>query len=52
MSTALTKNFPGIAAARFFLGCFESALTPAFVLITSVFWKRQEQAVRFKVNTC
>ncbi|KAJ5950077.1 hypothetical protein N7454_001661 [Penicillium verhagenii] len=44
-STA-AKGFAGLAAARFFLGVFESCLNPGFVLITSSWWKREEQASR------
>ncbi|KAI9633473.1 putative MFS transporter [Dioszegia hungarica] len=49
MSTALCTNFAGIAAQRFFLGCLESVLTPAFVLITSIFWLKKEQGFRVSI---
>ncbi|KAJ5623623.1 hypothetical protein N7490_012228 [Penicillium lividum] len=35
-----------LSAARFFLGVFESCLNPGFVLITSAWWKREEQPAR------
>ena len=39
-------NFPQLAAARFFLGVLESCVNPGFVLITSSWWKREEQLTR------
>ncbi|KAJ5769635.1 MFS allantoate transporter [Penicillium odoratum] len=42
-ATGSATNFHSLAAARFFLGVFESCLNPGFVLITSAWWKREEQ---------
>lgn len=43
---ALCFNFAGIAAARFFLGLVESIIGPVFVIVTSNWWTRPEQAFR------
>lgn len=45
-SVALCFNFAGIAAARFFLGLVESVIGPVFVIVTSNWWTRPEQAFR------
>lgn len=45
-ATGSATNFSSLAAARFFLGVFESCLNPGFVLISSSWWKREEQASR------
>lgn len=39
-------NFAGIATIRFFLGLCESIIGPVFVIITSNWWTRPEQAFR------
>ncbi|KAK4066869.1 hypothetical protein Trihar35433_7296 [Trichoderma harzianum] len=44
--TPLCFNFAGIAAARFFLGLVESVIGPVFVIVTSNWWTRPEQAFR------
>ncbi|KAI0345426.1 MFS general substrate transporter [Trametopsis cervina] len=43
---AAAKNFGGLFAARVFLGICEGAITPAFLLVTSMFYTRQEQSQR------
>lgn len=43
---ALCFNFAGIMAARFFLGLVESIIGPVFVIVTSNWWTRPEQAFR------
>ena len=45
-ASASATNFSTLAAARFFMGIFESCLNPGFVLITSSWWKREEQTAR------
>lgn len=45
-------NFSSLAAARFFLGVFESCLNPGFILITSSWWKREEQPARIAIWYC
>ncbi|KAK4067269.1 uncharacterized protein Triagg1_7712 [Trichoderma aggressivum f. europaeum] len=44
--TPLCFNFAGIMAARFFLGLVESIIGPVFVIVTSNWWTRREQAFR------
>jgi ACS family allantoate permease-like MFS transporter len=51
-ATASAKSFTTLAIARFFLGVFESCLNPGFVLITSSWWKREEQAARIGIWYC
>jgi ACS family allantoate permease-like MFS transporter len=43
---AACHNFAGAAAVRFFLGVFESAVTPGFALLTSQWYKTDEQGMR------
>lgn len=43
---ALCFNFAGIMAARLFLGLLESVIGPVFVIVTSNWWTRPEQAFR------
>ncbi|KAM0231446.1 hypothetical protein ACHAPO_008556 [Fusarium lateritium] len=42
----LPHSFGGLMAARFFLGLTEGAVSPAFVMLTSVWYKRREHPVR------
>ncbi|TPR08267.1 Sphingolipid long chain base-responsive protein PIL1 domain protein [Aspergillus niger] len=42
----VAKNFPGLVVLRVLLGCFESAVAPALILITSMWYKRNEQPKR------
>lgn len=44
--TAACKNYAGLMLVRTFLGVFEATVTPAFVLITSMWYKRSEQPFR------
>ncbi|UKZ61330.1 uncharacterized protein TrAtP1_002596 [Trichoderma atroviride] len=44
--TPLCFNFAGIMTARFFLGLVESIIGPVFVIVTSNWWTRPEQAFR------
>jgi len=43
---AATSNFAGAMTVRFFLGVFESAVTPGFTLFTSQWYTKEEQGVR------
>lgn len=43
---AAVKNFEGAVAIRFFLGVFESAVTPGFALFTSQWYTKKEQGSR------
>lgn len=42
----LPTNFTGMMVARFFLGLTEGAVSPAFVMLTSTWYKRREHPVR------
>lgn len=46
MITASCSSFGGLATARFFLGAFESTISPGFVAITAIWWTRKEQVAR------
>ncbi|RAK76562.1 putative 2-ketogluconate transporter [Aspergillus fijiensis CBS 313.89] len=41
---AACKNFAGLVAVRTLLGIFEAACQPTFVLLSSMWYKREEQA--------
>jgi ACS family allantoate permease-like MFS transporter len=51
-SMASCTSFAPFMAARFFLGVFESCLNPGFVLLTSSWWKREEQPARIAIWYC
>ncbi|KZF26202.1 MFS general substrate transporter [Xylona heveae TC161] len=40
------KSFAGLAAARFVLGMFEAGLLPSFIILNSVWYRREEQPLR------
>ncbi|RAK81243.1 MFS general substrate transporter [Aspergillus fijiensis CBS 313.89] len=44
--TPLCYNFVGILVVRLFLGLVESIIGPVFVIVTSKWWTRSEQAFR------
>jgi MFS family permease len=44
--TALGKNFSQLAGLRFLLGLFEACVNPNFMLLTSIFYRKQEFATR------
>lgn len=46
MLQAAVFNFAGFFAVRFFLGMLEACISPAFVILTSMLWTREEQALR------
>lgn len=46
MTTAACSSFAGLATVRFILGVTEATVSPGFVVITSIWWTRQEQASR------
>ncbi|KAG9956740.1 hypothetical protein KCU61_g9605, partial [Aureobasidium melanogenum] len=46
MCLAAPVNFAGFAAVRFLLGFSEGAVSPAFVTITSYWYKKEEHALR------
>jgi MFS family permease len=43
---AAVENYSGALAIRFFLGVFESAVTPGFALFTSQWYTKKEQGAR------
>lgn len=47
MCHAACSSFAGLMVARFFLGVGEAAIAPGFTLITGMFYKREEQPVRY-----
>ncbi|XHG08810.1 hypothetical protein AWENTII_011901 [Aspergillus wentii] len=49
MCLAAPANFAGFAAVRFLLGVSEGAVSPAFVAITSVWYRKKEHATRVGV---
>ena len=46
MAGALCTSFAGLAVQRFFLGALQSVITPAWVLISSIFYLKKEQTFR------
>ncbi|KAI4594512.1 hypothetical protein KJ359_008301 [Pestalotiopsis sp. 9143b] len=51
-ATAACSNFTGLAICRFLLGCFEAVITPAFMMIVSMWYIRDEQPFRAGVFYC
>lgn len=46
MLQAAVFNFSGFFAIRFFLGALEACISPAWILLTSMLWTREEQPLR------
>ncbi|KAL4951934.1 major facilitator superfamily domain-containing protein [Aspergillus filifer] len=46
MLQAAVFNFAGFFAVRFFLGLLEAVVSPAFIILTSMLWTREEQSLR------
>ncbi|KAI8236208.1 major facilitator superfamily transporter [Colletotrichum sp. SAR 10_99] len=46
MTLGATRDFHTLAAARFFLGFAEGAVSPAFIIITSNWYRRREHPIR------
>ncbi|KAF2829055.1 allantoin permease [Ophiobolus disseminans] len=44
--TCVCKNYGALVATRILLGCFESAVAPSLILITGMWYKKQEQPLR------
>ncbi|KAH8896863.1 MFS general substrate transporter [Thozetella sp. PMI_491] len=40
------KDFAGLATSRFFLGALEAGVSPCFVLLTSMYYRKSEQPLR------
>lgn len=47
--TVAVTSYQGLLVQRFFLGFTEAGIAPAFSLITAMWYKRQEQPLRFAV---
>ncbi|ETS74856.1 hypothetical protein PFICI_13340 [Pestalotiopsis fici W106-1] len=47
-----TQNFTGLGAVRFLLGFTEGAVAPSFMIITSTWYKREENPIRVAVWVC
>ncbi|KAI0010216.1 MFS general substrate transporter [Xylariaceae sp. FL0662B] len=52
ITTPACRNFAGIAANRFLLGCFEAVVNPGFVLVLSMWWRQDEQPLRLVAYYC
>ncbi|KAF4634854.1 hypothetical protein G7Y89_g3238 [Cudoniella acicularis] len=50
--TCTITNYPGLVATRVLLGMFESAMAPAMILITSMWYTRREQPFRSGLWYC
>ena len=46
MLQAAVFSFSGFFAIRFFLGLLEAVVSPAFIILTSMLWTREEQSLR------
>lgn len=46
MCLAAPTTYSGFLAVRFFLGFAEGAVSPAFITITSIWYKKSEHALR------
>jgi sugar phosphate permease len=49
--TCVCKNYGALVATRVLLGCFESAVAPSLMLITSMWYKKKEQPLRTGVSS-
>ncbi|SMR61462.1 unnamed protein product [Zymoseptoria tritici ST99CH_3D1] len=52
MITSACTNFTGLMICRFLLGCFESFITPVFMLIVGQWYQRSEQSSRAGTFYC
>ncbi|KAJ4362257.1 hypothetical protein N0V83_010350 [Neocucurbitaria cava] len=46
MTIAASRSFGSLMAIRAILGCMESCINPAFMVISAQWWKREEQPLR------
>ncbi|KAF2167326.1 hypothetical protein M409DRAFT_53930 [Zasmidium cellare ATCC 36951] len=46
MLQAAVFDFGGFFTVRFFMGALEAVVSPAFILLTSMFWEKEEQSLR------
>lgn len=49
MCLAAPKNFAGMVTVRCFLGFFEGCVSPAFVIVTSNYYKKSEHSLRTSI---
>ncbi|KIW21512.1 hypothetical protein PV08_02092 [Exophiala spinifera] len=49
MLTATVSSYPGMLVQRFFLGVCEAGAGPGFSLMIPLFWKREEQPLRYSL---
>ncbi|CAE6491324.1 unnamed protein product [Rhizoctonia solani] len=49
MLTVVVTSYPGIIVQRVFLGVIESVVSPGFVIISSMWYKRSEQPIRIGI---
>lgn len=49
---AAARNYAGLLTVRFFLGALEATVTPAFVIFTSMWYKKNEQGRRMGYWLC
>ncbi|KAK4504611.1 hypothetical protein PRZ48_002572 [Zasmidium cellare] len=49
MLTVTVSSYPGFMVQRFFLGVCESGVGPGFSLVIAMFWKRDEQPLRYAI---
>lgn len=47
--TMAVKSYQGLLVQRFFLGVAEAGISPAFSLMTAMWYKRREQPLRFSI---
>ncbi|KAI1846987.1 hypothetical protein JX265_006816 [Neoarthrinium moseri] len=52
MLQATVFNFAGFFVVRFFLGMMEGCVSPAWVMLTSMLWTREEQPFRSSIWLC
>ncbi|EME45003.1 hypothetical protein DOTSEDRAFT_87475 [Dothistroma septosporum NZE10] len=50
--TAAVQNYPQLLAIRLLMGVLDSVFHPAMILVTSQFYRRDEQIVRFQLWWC
>jgi sugar phosphate permease len=47
--TCACKNYASLVAVRVLLGCFESAVAPSLILVTGMWYKKNEQPTRIGI---
>lgn len=49
---AACSNFAGLLTVRILLGIFEASVTPAFIMIVSQWWRKEEHGLRTGIWFC